>query len=284
MIIEAGYDLLELFAPKLFAKHGSKRRTNTWVIAMDENLRHLHLTKVGGDASSPIEERIPQIVKALNKSKLRPVVYYALAHLDTELHGDYEAEFDHLNEILELAPELIEYECLGTYLTNGKGFFSSGPRYSFRDYIGYEHLPRTATVLGPHERPCTCLACTHNTTKCSNETVKDTASPTPRNREFPSAGVPPKRAVVPLLHAYIPAPLPGHRDQRCCARPRRSSEALAERTTLPASSSSAPSLPGAKRWRRMPRSTSDWQALGQGSYPDAYGPGYLETLRADWLA
>ncbi|MBX3310502.1 MAG: hypothetical protein KF739_08730 [Cryobacterium sp.] len=162
MIIEAGYDLLELFAPKLFAKHGSKRRTNTWVIAMDENLRHLHLTKVGGDASSPIEERIPQIVKALNKSKLRPVVYYALAHLDTELHGDYEAEFDHLNEILELAPELIEYECLGTYLTNGKGFFSSGPRYSFRDYIGYEHLPRTATVLGPHERPCTCLACTQH--------------------------------------------------------------------------------------------------------------------------
>lgn len=39
MIIEAGYDLFELFAPKLFGKHGSKRRQGTWVIAMDENLR-----------------------------------------------------------------------------------------------------------------------------------------------------------------------------------------------------------------------------------------------------
>lgn len=154
MIIEAGYDLLELFA-----KHDSTRRTNTWVIAMDENLRHLHLTKVGGDASSPLEERIPKIVKALNRRQLRPVVYYALAHLDTELHDDYSTEFDHLNEILELAPELIEYECLGTYLTNGKGFFSSGPYYSFRDYVGYEHLPRSATVLGPHGYPCSGVAC-----------------------------------------------------------------------------------------------------------------------------
>jgi hypothetical protein len=29
MIIEAGYDLFELFAPKLFAKRGAKRRLGT---------------------------------------------------------------------------------------------------------------------------------------------------------------------------------------------------------------------------------------------------------------
>ena len=162
MIIEAGYDLMELFAPKLFVKRGSKRRTNTWVIAMDENLRHLHLTEVGGDASNPIEERIPQIEKALNKHKLRPVVYYALAHLDTNLHDDCDAEFDHLDETLRLAPELIEYLNLGIYLSNGKDVYSSGPRYSFRDYIGYEHLPRNAIILGPHECPCSCQACTQH--------------------------------------------------------------------------------------------------------------------------
>jgi hypothetical protein len=105
MIIEAGYDLFELFAPKLFGRRGSKTRRGTWVIAMDENLRNMHLTKVGGDASDAIENRIPKIVK---------------------------------------------------------GFYHDGPRYSFRDYVGYEHLPRTASILGPHEYPCDCLACTQH--------------------------------------------------------------------------------------------------------------------------
>lgn len=36
MIIEAGYDLLELLAPKLFVRVRSKRRFKTWVLAMDE--------------------------------------------------------------------------------------------------------------------------------------------------------------------------------------------------------------------------------------------------------
>ena len=162
MIIEAGYDLFELFAPKLFAKHGSTRRLGTWVIAMDENLRNMHLTKVGGDASDAIENRIPNIVEALNKRSFRPVAYYALAHLDTELHDDCDDEFEQLLEALQLAPELIDHELLGTYLSNGKSLYRSGPRYSFRDYVGYEHLPRTASIPGPHEYPCSCLACTQH--------------------------------------------------------------------------------------------------------------------------
>jgi hypothetical protein len=162
MIIEAGYDLFERFAPKLFAKHGSKRRLGTWVLAMEENLRNIHLTKAGGDASEAIENRIPKIVKALNKRSFCPVPYYALAHLDTDLHDDCDPEFEHLLEILQLAPELIEHELLGTYLSNGRSLYHSGPRYSFRDYVGYEHLPRTASILGPHEYPCACLACTQH--------------------------------------------------------------------------------------------------------------------------
>ena len=162
MIIEAGYDLFELFAPKLFAKRGPKRRLGTWVIAMDESLRNMHMTKVAGEASGAIEDRIPQIVEALNKRSLRPVTYYALAHLDTELHDDYDDAFEHFLETLRMAPELIEHELLGTYLSNGKSLYHSGPRYSFRDYVGYEHLPRTASIPGPHEYPCSCLACTQH--------------------------------------------------------------------------------------------------------------------------
>jgi hypothetical protein len=132
------------------------------VIAMDENLRNMHMTKVGGDASDAIENRIPKIVEALNKRSFRPVVYYALAHLDTELQDDYDNEFEHLLEILRMAPELIDHELLGTYLSNGKSLYHDGPRYSFRDYVGYEHLPRTASIPGPHEYPCSCPACTQH--------------------------------------------------------------------------------------------------------------------------
>ena len=169
MIIEAGYDLFQLFVPKLFAKRGSKMRQGTWAIAMDENLRSMLLTKVRGDASAPIEDRIPKIVKALNKRAFRPVAYYALAHLDTELHDDYGEQFVHFEDTLRLAPELIEYELLGLYFTNGQGFYSSGPDYSFRDYVGYEHLPRDAVIPGPHEYPCSCVACTqHEEMLCRN--------------------------------------------------------------------------------------------------------------------
>lgn len=160
MIIEAGYDLFELFAPRLFAQCGSSARRGTWVLAMDENLRNLHLKKVGGDSSAPIEDRIPRIVKSLTKGSLRPVVYYAVAHLDTGLRDDYSSQFHQFDETLRLAPELIEHELLCTYFSNGKDLYSSGPRYSFRDYVGLEHLPRTATVLGPHKFPCSCPACT----------------------------------------------------------------------------------------------------------------------------
>ncbi|MBB5633738.1 hypothetical protein BKA04_001961 [Cryobacterium mesophilum] len=62
MIIEAGYDLFELFAPKIFAKPRAKGRHGTWVLALDENLRNQHLTKVGGDASDVIENRIHKVV------------------------------------------------------------------------------------------------------------------------------------------------------------------------------------------------------------------------------
>lgn len=61
-----------------------------------------------------------------------------------------------------LASELIEHELLNVYFSNGKSLYIRGPRYSFRDYFGYEHLPRTVSLPGPHEYPCSCLACTQH--------------------------------------------------------------------------------------------------------------------------
>jgi|SRR5690606_19552940 len=162
MIIEAGYDLFELFAPKLFVRRSAKRRQGTWVIAMDENLRNLYTEEVGGEASEPIANRVADVAEALNKHSLGHVAYYALAQLDTELSGDWSGYFEDLCEPLRLSPELIEHEMIGTFLSDGKGVYSSGPRYSFRDYFGYEHLPRTAFFPGPHEYRCSCVACTQH--------------------------------------------------------------------------------------------------------------------------
>lgn len=159
MIIEAGHDLFELFAPKIFVRRTAKRRQGTWVLAMDEELRNLYMEEVGGEASAPIADRIPDIVKALGEHSLGRVVYYALAQLDTGLSDEFDVEFTQLIETLRLAPELIDYELLGMFLSDGKGVRGTGPRYSFRDYDGFEHLPRIASIPGPHERSCNCLAC-----------------------------------------------------------------------------------------------------------------------------
>jgi len=133
-----------------------------WVIALDKNLRQLYMKKIGGAASGPIEECIPRIAKALRWDKLGCVTYYAFARLDTDLPEEYSGAFERQEEVLRLAPELIAHELLGTYLSNGKDLYRSGPRYSFRDYLGMEHLPRTAILPGPHEYPCECLACTQH--------------------------------------------------------------------------------------------------------------------------
>lgn len=159
MIIEAGYDLLQLFSPDLFPKRKMPGRRALWVIAMDEDLRLLYSKKVKGDANLPIEERACEIADALADESPWRVAYFAVACLDTDLCGNYSSEFERQVEMLRSAPELIEHELIGHYLSDGKGLYSSAPRYSFRDYLGLEHLPRVAILPGPHEYPCDCLAC-----------------------------------------------------------------------------------------------------------------------------
>ena len=158
MIIEAGYDILELFAPKLFKRRARNRR-GMWVLALDENLRNLYLAKVGGKHRE-VEDRLHAIAKALDGRDLHAVAYWSAAVLDTEYSGDLEHEFHHIDTTLREAALLADRQYLGCYFSNGKELYGSTPRYSFRDYVGLEGLPRAAVCPGPHEVDCSCLACT----------------------------------------------------------------------------------------------------------------------------
>lgn len=171
MIIEAGYDVAILIHPKLFAKRGARRKSGTWIVAMDEDLRFLYTAKVGGDATAPVLDRIPNIVKALTKyNDVWTVAHYVLAHLDTDLQGsfqsqqsnDYFVELHDLDDTLTQTAALADHKLLGVYVSSGEILCGTVPRYSFRDYAGLEHLPRAAVFSGPHGFSCTCGACTQH--------------------------------------------------------------------------------------------------------------------------
>ena len=158
MIIEAGYDILELFAPKVF-KRQTRDRRGMWVLALDENLRNLYVAKVGGK-DRDVEDRLHAIAKALDGRDLHTVAYWAAAILDTNFSGDLETKFHHVDSTLREAALLADRYYLGCYVSDGKELYGNTPQYSFRDYLGLEHLPRAAVCAGPHEFPCECLACT----------------------------------------------------------------------------------------------------------------------------
>ena len=158
MIIEAGYDILQLFSPKIFKRRAHHRR-GMWVLALDENLRNLYLAKVGGKQRD-VETRLHAIAKALDGRGLSPVAYWAAAVVDTGYSGDLHAEFEHIETTLSEAALLAEHHYLGCYFSNGKELYSSTPRYSFRDYPAMSYFPRAASCAGPHSFDCACLACT----------------------------------------------------------------------------------------------------------------------------
>ncbi len=175
MIIEAGYDILQLFSPKIFKRRRHYRR-GMWVLALDENLRNVYLTKVGGK-DRDVEDRLHAVAKALDGRGLSPVAYWAAAVVETDYSGDLEAEFRHIDTTLSEAALLAGHHYLGCLFSNGKDLYSSVPRYSFRDYLGLEHLPRAAVCLGPHEIGCACLACTQFEERLQRNRERHDASP-----------------------------------------------------------------------------------------------------------
>jgi hypothetical protein len=66
-----------------------------------------------------------------------------------------------LDERLTADGWLGDVELLGQVVFDSSGYWSTVPRFDFREYIGLEHLPRSVSVLGPHELGCECVACVH---------------------------------------------------------------------------------------------------------------------------
>ena len=157
MIIEAGYDVVLLADASI--NRNSRTRRALWLIAADENLRLISTDRVTSDMQLPVAAYIDEISAALTRSPV-PVRYIALAYRSTGPSSD-PRWLGEIDERLTADGWLGDVELLGQIVFDRTGYFSTVPRFSFRDYIGLEHLPRAVSVLGPHDVGCECVACVH---------------------------------------------------------------------------------------------------------------------------
>jgi len=157
MIIEAGYDLVRLADDSV--NRNSRSRRALWMIALDEHLRLLSTPRITRDMNLPVAAYIDEISAALRQSPL-PVRYIALAYRAAG-HSSESTRLGEADERLTADGWLGDVDLLGQIVFDRTGFSSSVPRFSFRDYIGLEQLPRAVSVLGPHEVGCECVACVH---------------------------------------------------------------------------------------------------------------------------
>jgi hypothetical protein len=156
MIIEAGYDVLELMSASV--THDDESRRGLWVFCMDADLHYLSLRRASDAMTDPLESYVDDIASVL-ESDFRPVAYFVLGHAVPDTRDSSEGWLHEVDERLRLAPKLAGHELLGRVVFDPEGYFSSVPRYSFRDYPALSDLPRSATVRGPHEFHCHCFAC-----------------------------------------------------------------------------------------------------------------------------
>jgi hypothetical protein len=142
--------------------HRAKDRDGLWVMTMDKNLREISIDRVSRKFEGSVEQHLSALFRTLSADSNHGLVkYFALAHGLPELSDDDStAPWVHLDdELLHMSPELVEFRYFGRVVYDGKWILTSWPRYRFRDYIGYEDLPRTATFPGPHSFQCECPAC-----------------------------------------------------------------------------------------------------------------------------
>lgn len=162
MIIEAGYDLHELLYPRLIRdheRHGGEG-TPLWVVALDDELRYLYTRPAVARFRGPLSDHGAEIASCLHDHEgLWNIRYYALAYYRKTGPNDQCHWLHHDELALSDCTELEPFELLGQMVFDEDGYYSTVPRYSFRDYPGHRHLPRAAVIPGPHGLDCRCLAC-----------------------------------------------------------------------------------------------------------------------------
>lgn len=156
MIIEAGYDILTLLTPKVLKNVTSKRAL--WALTMDAELRFLSIRKVSANMTKPIEGYVKEIRRTLT-AEFPPVGHYVLAYTIPDVPVHHEGWLDDVETSLSLTPDLVDHRLLGLVVFDPKGYYSSVPRYRFRDYPLLGELPRSESFPGPHPFDCTCPAC-----------------------------------------------------------------------------------------------------------------------------
>jgi hypothetical protein len=156
MIIEAGYDILTLLTPKVLKNAASKRAL--WALTMDAELHFLGIRKVSATMTKPIDGYVKEIRRTLTAEFL-PVGHYVLAYTIPDVHVHREGWLDDVETSLSLASDLVNHRLLGLVLFDPKDYYSSVPRYRFRDYPLLGELPRSASFPGPHPFDCACPAC-----------------------------------------------------------------------------------------------------------------------------
>jgi hypothetical protein len=157
MIIEAGYDVVQLADASV--NRNSRSRRALWMVALDEHLRLVSTSRIAREMRLPVAAYIDEISAALGRSAI-PVRYIALAYCAAGDCSD-SSWLGEIDERLTADGWLGDVELLGQVVFDRSGYFSTVPRFSFRDYIGLEHLPRSVSVLGPHDVGCECVACVH---------------------------------------------------------------------------------------------------------------------------
>ncbi len=160
MIIEAGYDLATL----LFDLDGDPNSLR--VVALDADFRVVALTAVLGDFSgdlatvplSSIDDVIPEHDEDDEFAARYAVRYAALGYRLDRLPDGEGADPGEAKIRDWLSCRGIDL--IGTYVTDGTMWRSSGPMKTFSTYLCAEDYPRVLSVRAPHPfLTCECVVC-----------------------------------------------------------------------------------------------------------------------------
>jgi hypothetical protein len=147
MIIEAGYDLLNLALPYF---DFSNVENQPWVvIPTDEDLRCYGVSTVPRTPESgPLDSNVDRVLGALDDY----VKYFAVAEPLPESFFDSGCPSPRA-PLLEEVAKARGLDYFNHVYVGPETWLATGGMYTFSTYVGHEHLPRATVSRGPHLNP-----------------------------------------------------------------------------------------------------------------------------------